>query len=437
MAVFNGSVSKGTFGFTKLCLALFIGVPAVCWSANIAPGQGIDFSQVTWSFPGASGDGPSGTGQVDVNLSQLIASSGISSGFINITTASGWVTQNLPVLPGFTYNDLTTTFNLGSTGGVVTNLGATVTYTATPMTSAPIGVPDTFAVGSTETNAQGQGPNLAAAPAPPAVAGINFPGGLFGFAFQPNHPNIEAANNQCGPAAAANSLDWLKTTYGVPIPNTNVLGLKGDNSLVGKLDTSMNRTVTDRATGNGLNVEPQLEGLLSYLSSVNINGLTVKHQGLSPFGGDTFTGANNVTVGGITSQGRGTIVDPNFIISEIRAGEDVLFGDDHHVVDIVGAGTILGAPFILYVSDHLQTAKDAMGNFINDNKGTGMIDFSFIVPQAGGQPKLVYGDQNGATAVDVISVSVPEPVSLLLLLSGLIALLLRARRSGASCRRAA
>src|SRR5262245_5614555 len=122
MAVSDGPLFRRTFGSKRFFLTLFLCLPAICWPADIAPGQGVDFSQVTWSFPGASGNGPSGTGQVDLNISQLIASSGLSSGFINITTSSGWVTQNLPILPGFTYYDLTTTFNLGSTGGIVSNL---------------------------------------------------------------------------------------------------------------------------------------------------------------------------------------------------------------------------------------------------------------------------------------------------------------------------
>ena len=101
----------------------------------------------------------------------------------------------------------------------------------------------------------------------------------------------------------------------------NVLGLTGNpaNSIVAQLDNAMGRGATDRAKGNSLGVESQLEGLMAYLNNNNVR-LNLKHQGLSPFGGDPFTGANNVTVGALTSVGQGTIVDPNFIFNEIVAG---------------------------------------------------------------------------------------------------------------------
>lgn len=194
--------SSGVCGSAAgLLLGVLAALPTMVWADTvISPGMGVDFEQVDYSFPGATGDGPSGTGQVDLNISQLGGSTGMSSGYVNITTASGWVTQNLPVFSGFAYPALSTTFNLGSVGGgVVTNLNALVTYTSAPLTSAPVGTLSSFGVGATEYNAEGQGAPVVAAPAPPPVNAVSFLGGLIQFVGQANHPNVQAANNQCGP----------------------------------------------------------------------------------------------------------------------------------------------------------------------------------------------------------------------------------------------
>jgi hypothetical protein len=309
---------------------------------------------------------------------------------------------------------MTTTFNLGVSSGTVTSLNAFVDYTSAPLLNAPSGTQNTFSVAPVGYNAEGQGPNLTAAPGPPPVGAITFQfGGLVRASVQPNHQNVQAANNQCGPAAVANSLTWLKTTYGVPIPDRNIPGLRGNpaDSLVGRLDLADGRAATSRASGSPLNVLPQLQGKLTYLAGIDVKNLVLKHQGLSPFAGDGFTGARNFTFAGLTSFGQGTIVSPDFIFNEIRKGEDVELGDLRHVMNVIGAGSILGFPFVLYVSDHIQTNGDPM-----DKLGTNHIDFSFLIPQAGGaQPKFVFGDQDGSSAVNVFTESVPEPRSILLL----------------------
>jgi len=389
----------------------------------VLPNQGVTLSQVNYSFPNASGDGLSGTGEVDVSVPELIASTGQSSGFVNIVTAAGWVTQNLPILAGYPYENISTTFSLGTSSGIpVTQITAAICYNPDALTESPSGpITTVFSVGSVGFNAQGQGPNLAAAPSPPKARAIVFSGGLFSAALQASHQNVQTANNQCGPAAVANNFTWLSTTYGTQVPNMNILGLRGNPaaSLVGQLDLTMKRPARERPDGNPLNVLPQLQGLMQYLKNSNILNLTLKHQGNSPFG-DGFTGAANVNFAGLTSNGQGAIVTPQFIFNEVQANSAVEYGDQRHVMDIVGAGSILGAPFILYVSDHLQTAcsvnkKPCPPNkLINDDKGTQYIDFSFLCqagrgendpckPKLTQQPVAVYGSQDGLAAVDVFT----------------------------------
>ncbi|MGB7554097.1 MAG: hypothetical protein WBM04_06970 [Candidatus Korobacteraceae bacterium] len=418
-----------SFLYLATIIAPFIFLPTVfgqqvyCPQSGIPllPNQGVTFSQVTYSFKNVLGNGPSGTGQVDVSVPDLIAITGQSSGFINIVTPAGWVTQNLPILPGYPYEDVSTTFDLGTSDGIaVSQITALLCYTPDALMESPGGpITAIFSVGSVGFNAQGQGPNLDAAPPPPKARSVVFPGGLFSVALQPNHQNVQAADNQCGPAAVANNFTWLKTTYGTPIPDMNVLGLRGNpaNSLVGQLDLTMGRTARTRADGDILKVLPQLQGLMQYLKNNNILNLTLKHQGTSPFG-DGFTGGANVAFATLTSTGQGKIVSPQFIFNEVLGNSAVEYGDMRHVMDVVGAGSILGAPFILYVSDHLQTACSVKpcppNKFINDDKGTEYVDFSFLcqagrgqndacIPDPAKQPVAVYGSQDGAAAVNVFT----------------------------------
>jgi hypothetical protein len=135
--------------------------------------------------------------------------------------------------------------------------------------------------------------------------------------------------------------------------------------------------------------------------------VSVAHQGLSPFPGDPFTGLNNVRSrrGKIISRGRGTLIQPKFVIQQLQDGEDVAFGDTRHVMDIVGAGYIFGIPYILYVSDHVQSFN-AVGGFGGDTVGTGQVDFSFLLQQPDRSMMVAYGPEDGQTAVDLIVVSV-------------------------------
>ena len=66
-------------------------------------------------------------------------------------------------------------------------------------------------------------------------------------------------------------------------------------------------------------------------------------------------------------------------------------------MDIIGAGTTDDRPWIMYVSDHLQTNQDPA-----DRLGTQYVDFSYLDPTAT-QPKLVQGQMSGALAVAVMT----------------------------------
>jgi PEP-CTERM motif len=372
---------------------------------------------------------------------------GVGSGFVNVwdPTGTNWLVQNLPVSSIFGSSSLISThFNLGVTDG--TRLSTTnliVDFNTTPNATGTPG------------NALVQNVNVPLAPF--AVGGVDNPTAIEGRLNAPNnvafnalapvleldyqtgHPNVQAAVNQCAPAAVANSLQWLENTYpsNIFVPNDNVPGLKGDNSLVGMLDTTTNRNVVDgRTNTNSSGVWP-LDGKLLYLSNASLGGLTIKHQGGTGVDGSaSATGGvpnvvlpgTNITRHGITSQGSGT-ASFDFIRNEIRAGEDVEIdisfackdaaGNNtfcRHYVNVTGAGTILGVPFITHVSDFAQSDVDPM-----DNMGTTRIDFDWVT---GGNNLPRWGNAN----IDqVISESVPEPATLAMIGGALIAIALLRR----------
>jgi hypothetical protein len=405
-------------------------------SQGIPDNVGVALSQVTWSFPNVSGDGVSGTGQVDVNVPELIAytqqeGDQLLSGFLNVVTKDDegnvqWVVENLYILPGYPYTDLSTMFYLNDGSPIEgEDINAAVCYSQYPFASAPsLSSLLPFKVGSKQFNAEGVGGQVAQVPPPPPI-NIAFPtplGNLFSGNFQPNHPNVEAAVNQCTVASMANNFTWLKTTYGIGIPDPNNPGLRDNVSLAGKLDFThwsdprnadpftpycgnvVGRAAVSRIDGCAVYPQWWLPGYMTYLNGNNI-ALTLKHQGDDNAG---FSGANNVTVGNLTSMGQGNIVQPSFINNEIANNSAVEYADAHpggggHAMDIIGSGTVLGAPFILYVSDHDQ---------LNDNNGTQYVDFSFLCKPGFSGLKLCaqdptqapvawLGDEDGST-VDTV-----------------------------------
>jgi hypothetical protein len=395
----------------------------------VHPGQGVQLSQVSYSFQQVLanvGLQPSSTGEVDINVPQLTTI--MSSGFINVVSDAGWVVPNLPILPGFYdtygYANISTTLNLNvSIGTTVSSLNATVCYTPQPLTQISSDSLETFAVGSTQHNGEGLGGvGTAEIPAPPPI-GFAFPGGLFRFWLQFGHQNVQTALNQCAPASVANNFTWLKKVYGTPIPDQNILGLRGNpaNSLVANLDLSMNsvknwntcgtsnvgREAASRVKGQAVPALSQLQGSMQYLAANNIFNLTLKHQGFSPYACDGFTGGAAYAWAGLNSAGQGVKVDPDFIFDELYSGSAVEYDAVRysragvpaggHAMDMIGAGNVLGVPFIFYVSDHDQ---------LDDDDGTQYVDFSLLLPSnntPNQQPQIVFGDMGGAVAVAVIT----------------------------------
>lgn len=407
-------------------------------SANAAPIiSGFSFSQVNYLWPTTPQFVNSDTVQFDVNVGSL------PGGYVNVsakdaTGTSRWVVQNLPVRPSgfagtFTSPSISTSLGLGAVfgnalGTKITSVNASVDLSPVPLDVFSGSSFQSYSLSASNAvyNAQGFGSSLASGRLlPPEPNAVSFAvGGLLRGTFQPNHPNVETAVNQCFPAAVANSLTYLQKSYGIKVPDPNVPG-RGDpatskvlladdttegKSLVGRLDLDFKRQSTSRLLGEPVEARPGLEGKLTYLGRNGLGDLIVKHQGL--------LGDMNVPAGGVTSVGKGLKVTAKFIADEIAAGEDVelgfLWDEGGHFVDIVGAGSIFGVPWIAYAHDRIQT---------DDTMGTG-VDFSFLVDtDLDGHLNLV-NEKGVPNAAFLIAQSVPEPATILLLIGGISGLFL-------------
>lgn len=384
-----------------LICALLLG-PWGAWAAMVPPGPSLSFFQEDHVLSNGSVTRTS-IGNLTLDLNRLRQASGLKSGYINVATAQGWVVRNLPVLTSdrYPYAKVNAPLDLGvDAGSSVTAINAAVDFSATPMTSFSGALvshavkPMTMAVG-------GDGAGVDGAPGPPRPAAMAAPSGLdiSILASQSDHPNLEAADNQCFPMAVANSLKFLSNTRSLPLPHEHKTGLKGDNSLVGQLDTLMERPVTSRRSGGGTQAPKGLEGKLKYLAQSRLDErVSVRHWG-EALGGDASVTVNGVTVKSAT---QGNRVDFDAVALAMAEGDNCELAyrwpsptatRGGHVVDLISAGRIGGTPWILHASDLDQDSDSAgAGN-------EGLRGETLGVPDAEGYQYLSGSDRFMAYAI--------------------------------------
>ncbi len=392
-------------------LSLAAATPAPLGAAVVPPGHGVTFEQVDYAFDEAI-LAYSAVGRLTVEVAALRSATGIVTGFVNVGTPLGWVVQNLPVFAEYPLAALTTDFKLSELPGqAVTSLAARVEFTPVPLLACAGGGWLTFPVGTTLVAEGGKEDEPAATsaaiplpwPLPPEPGAVAF--GAFGDTFaccQDDHSNVEAARSQCGPAALANSLDWLGHEHpfffhGLPVHRP---GLGADGSLVGEIETRMGRSFTSRRRGRGVNDMPFVTGKLQFLEDFGLDWLLrVSHQD-DTFGDDVVSGPG----GRATSVGVGKAPTADFIIDEICAGEDVEIGwsrpGGHWEVGIC-AGRVLGVPFVTVLSDRNQA---------DDTKGAGpeAAQISLLVDRDGdGLLNLV--NKANRPEVDIVVTESPIP----------------------------
>ncbi|MEE8142200.1 MAG: hypothetical protein V3T77_03800, partial [Planctomycetota bacterium] len=224
----------------KLLAVLLWAVPA--YAIEVPPGPGIQFRQLSFTWEQAT-TLSSNVGRVVVDIAAVRELTGIENGYLNIGTPLGWVVQNLPIQSiEFPYPFIASHFKLADSRdpGPITELEALIDFATLPSSHFTGDIFITYPVVAGEYDGEGKDfpVTLISPNPPPQIAGF-IAGGITESLFPPPYPNVEAAQRQGGPAAAANSLDqrqggpaaaansldWLRTTYGpVLFPHAHVPG---------------------------------------------------------------------------------------------------------------------------------------------------------------------------------------------------------------------
>lgn len=298
-------------------------------TASIVPTNGLSFAQVNITFAGSE-QPLSAYGLVRANIADMTASTGIPTGYLNVYNplSSSWIIRNMPIEGSSGLPGISTMFDLGiNPGTAVTDLYLQTLFSPVPLTEYRGSGPTNHFVLDSPINYDAQNGG-ASAPAQdnradPSLISFRISTNSF-LRWELGHNSVEQATNQCGPAAVANSLEWLRNTYSNRVPLdpalTNIPGVAGEptNSLVGQLDNAMNRT-----NGWGLSDLGFLNGKLAFIADTN-NGLkgalVIKHwpgTDTNVVGNQTNSGVVSIDV----STNGGTLID--WILAEIAAGEDV------------------------------------------------------------------------------------------------------------------
>lgn len=406
-----------------VAFAAFAALAAPAGAMPVGEAQGVRIQQVdfrlrTIAVPSSS------TGLVEIDTIRLRSSTGLASGYLNVSTARGWVVRNVPVAAdmSYPYGKLASRFNLGVPNGTrVQTLEAAIDFSPTllntfngprsPQAVTPRRVTPTGGSG-------GGGAGAERAPDPPEFEDIVFGGGPGPgdeFSVQLDHPNAEAAALQCVPMSVANSLQFLANTTDLKLPHEHKPGLSpdvspGDNSLVGQLEKLMERPVTDRGTGSNTDYGLGLAGKLKYLAQAGLSArVEVTHWTAGGADRDrSATAANGVTAKS-TYKGK---PDLPALLQAAKDGQnceiDLAYTDREggHAIELVGMGRTRGNWWIKHASD-LEQGSDEEG------AGPDGVLFDYLRQDAAGNVSL---GTNGERIFMIVCERVLPPPSTVLIL---------------------
>lgn len=444
---------KSTACWGAFCCALIIAPLGSAQAQLLYPLSelNLDLSQVDLTYASAS-QSYSTYGLLSANTSSVLAAAGgaISSGYVNIynpspthATSDPWLVRNMPVDSLSGYPGVSTMLDLGnSPGAPVLGIDLVATLSDTPLLAPPVAASSPYVLTRVEHNAEGGGgPGTGGAEDSPrtfapdptnradtSVIAYNvaLPPAA-NVTWQPGHPNIEQAINQCGPAAIANSLQWLENTHaGLAFPDAHIPGQNDNNSMVGKIDQSAMRP-NDKYTASA---KKFMQGKLDYIDDTDQESkLKIKHKERT---GIDWLGASEASPDGNAKSTEDTTRRSlmQWILDELKDGEDVeiRIGWDTgggHFVDLIGGGTIFGVPWIAWAHDADQKKVG----------GTGLLDGGYVWTPVVGDTNRIVNFVGGKASYGTIDFAasesyVPEPSGALLALLGVAAIAQRRRRFG-------
>ena len=342
----------------------------------VLPGQGLELFQLAFAFEQLQ-QSFTPWGRMKIAILQILQATALQQGYLNVVSQDMWLTQNLPI--GFgNATHITTYFDLGTPLGLpIDEYELRVFMTEQPLVELPDHVLDEpllpFPLAPFEYGAEGRGPDpIVLLPIPPASRGLSFKFDLLDVDCLFTQPivNLQTANDQCGPMAIANSLQYLENAGKITVANDHKVGLEGDDSLVGQLGNAMGRGVRSRSDGDTVSDSSFMTGKFAFESAAGIN-LTHRFQQatdrtyLPTDGNQEFAGS------GLKAKDESSRVGITFdwIAARIKAGDDLEAGIGYdagggHWVRIDGVMKINGIPFIRYSHDASQSSSDA-----GDSKG--------------------------------------------------------------------
>lgn len=405
---------------SKALAAVLMNGIALAGTVPLSEGSGaFRISQIDLTHPGAERIN-SQYGQFALDASRFTS---LGAGYVNVMDSRGeWVVRNLPIDPYSNgigaFGGISTQFDLGdpATVGNVTSLGVYVEWSDSPVQNFAGGPTVPVNVGTTLMNMGGMNTVRADPPGHRINLGtIPFLGGPTRLHWQGFRTNIEQDVNQCGTAAIANSLDYLERAYGrqaVTFPDPHFPGVQGNPALVAKIDQH-----AGRAQGQALNLAGWLNGKTGYIAATPLrNQLVVEGYNI---GGTQRINGINVTDATPFNSPAGY---EGWLMEKVSMNCDVEIWFDWdnvrpgevagHCVNIIGAGMILGRPWIAWINDANQgftppTMPNEIGVHINGgiNWFDGGVGFSFL---DGTSIKNFFGTTRDAAFVRGLSECVPS-----------------------------
>ena len=333
---------------------------------SVPPGSGVDAFQVMFWNPQTETSFTS-WGRLRVDPAQLLQSTGIQGGWLNVATEQGWAVVNLPVPPA-SEGPFAVYFDLGlAVPAPLQQIALHVKHS----TGAFGGIADhlddaaMFPVAAAIVDAEGWGPDLPTEPGPPPAAlslaaQLPTPSDVTGWTQMLT--NVQCAQDQCGPMAAANAMQYLEDMGVWTVPHVHDMGRDHDATLVGQLDWWMVRGSTSRAVGTGIGPDDLVVGVLRYVEDNALTGiLTYRYQD-EGFGSTLPTA--DLVAHGSTALYDGAMPTWAWIRDRVREGCGVVVGftwggGGGHMVRVTGAKTdSSGNEWIRYAHDRIQTGGD-------------------------------------------------------------------------------